>query len=143
MNNLRVWSLILTVGYMCLQSLHAQPVPAEVENIPQLMTFGPKAEKSWGDDLYPQIFFLFVPESYKGSVYIRVFDPDTGGQLDEINGLWDTQCTFTVYGGKGAYTNPDAREIEPKGNYKSGNLLGSKIFAADAKYDMKWYSFGP
>lgn len=143
MNNLRFWFFILSVGCMCLQSLHAQPVPAEVENIPQLMTFGPKAEKSWGDDLYPQIFFLFVPESYKGSVYIRVFDPDTGGQLDEINGFWDTQCTFSVYGGKGAYTNPDARETEPKGNYKSGNLLGSKTFAADPKYDMKWYSFGP
>lgn len=36
----------------------AQPVPAEVENIPFLMTFGPKADKSWGDDLYPQIFFF-------------------------------------------------------------------------------------
>ena len=51
--------------------LLSQPVPAEVENIPQLMTFGPKAEKSWGDDLYPQIFFFFVPESYKGSSFTQ------------------------------------------------------------------------
>ncbi|HEY4786761.1 MAG TPA: hypothetical protein VIH57_11955, partial [Bacteroidales bacterium] len=77
-------SLLLILLVCSSGILLAQPVPAEVENIPQLMTFGPKAEKSWGDDLYPQIFFFFVPENYKGSVFIRVFDPDTGGQMDEI-----------------------------------------------------------
>lgn len=137
------WIIGLSLLVISGVSSFSQPVPAEVENIPQLMTFGPKAEKSWGDDLYPQIFFFFVPENYKGSIFIRVYDPDTGGQLDEINGVWDTQCTFSVYGGKGAYTNPDARETEPKGNYKSGNLLATKTFAVDPRYDMKWYTFGP
>jgi len=143
MSQKRILLLIISFCLVYSGKILAQPVPAEVENIPQLMTFGPKAEKSWGDDLYPQIFFFFVPEGYKGSVYIRIFDPDTGGQLDEINGAWDTQCTFSVYGGKGAYTNPDATETEPKGNYKSGNKLGSKTFGVDPKYDMKWYTFGP
>lgn len=131
----------LMAAYTCM--VFCQPVPAEVENIPQLMTFGPKAEKSWGDDLYPQIFFFFVPENYKGPAYIRVFDPDIGGQFDELDGTWDTQCTYSVYGGKEAYTNADACATEPKGNYKSGNLLASKTFGFDAKYDMKWYNFGP
>ncbi|HEY4789544.1 MAG TPA: hypothetical protein VIH57_26015, partial [Bacteroidales bacterium] len=45
--------------------------------------------------------------------------------------------------GNGAYSNPEARETEPKGNYRSGNLLASKTFAADPRYDMKWYTFGP
>lgn len=39
-------------------NVFAQPVPAEDENIPFLMTFGPKAETSWGDDDYSQTFFL-------------------------------------------------------------------------------------
>ena len=136
-------SIVFCFGFVSNGYLKAQPVPAEVENIPQLMTFGPKADKSWGDDLYPQIFFFFVPETYKGSVFIRVFDPEAGGQFDELNGIWDTQCTFSLYGGKGAYSNPEACETEPKGNYKSGNMLASKTFGADAKYDMKWYTFGP
>lgn len=84
-----------------------------------------------------------IPETYKGAVYIRVFDPDAGGEIDELNGAFDTQMSYTVYGGKGAYSDPDARETDPKGNYKSGNLLASKIFAVNPRYDNNWYSFGP
>ena len=84
-----------------------------------------------------------MPQNYKQPLYIRVFDPDIGGQLDEQNGAWDTQMEYSIYGGKGAYSDPDARETEPKGNYKSGNLLASKIFGNDPKWDMKWYTFGP
>lgn len=127
----------------CGTLLNAQPVPAEVENIPYLMTFGPKAAKSWGDDLFPQIFFFFVPDGFKNPIFIRVFDPETGGQLDEADGAWDTQMSYSIYGGKEAYTNPDARETQPKGNYKSGNLLATKTFGSNAKYDAAWYTFGP
>lgn len=134
-------AIVLTLTVIV--SLNAQPVPAEVENIPYLMTFGPKAEKSWGDDLYPQIFFFFIPETYKNPIFIRVFDPEIGGQMDEANGQWDTQMAYSIFGGKGAYTNPDARETEPKGNYKSGNLLATKTFGQNAKYDQNYYTFGP
>lgn len=121
----------------------AQPVPAGDENIPYLMTFGPKADKSWGDDDYSQTFFFQVPETYKGAVYIRVYDPDTGGDIDELDGVFDTQETYSVYGGKGAYSDPDAQETDPKGNYKSGNLLGTKTFGVNPRYDKNWYTFGP
>jgi hypothetical protein len=122
---------------------YAQPVPAADENIPYLMTFGPKALTSWGDDDFSQTFFFMIPESYKGPVYIRVYDPEIGGEVDELNGTWDTQMMYSVYGGKGAYSNPDARETDPKGNYKSGNLLASKIFGMNPKYEKNWYTFGP
>ena len=32
---------------------------------------------------------------------------------------------------------------QPTGNYKSGNLLGSKSFGDQPAYDQKWYTFGP
>lgn len=124
-------------------SIHAQSVPADVENIPYLMTFGPKADKDWGDDDYSQTFFFQIPDNYKNPVYIRVFDPDVGGTTDEMNGTYDTQMLYSVYGGKGAYSNPDARETDPVKNFKSGNLLASKKFGADAEYDNRWYTFGP
>jgi hypothetical protein len=123
--------------------LLAQPVPAEVENIPFIMTFGPKAEKSWGDDDYSQTFFFQIPDNYKSAVYIRIFDPDVGGEIDELNGIFDTQMAYSVYGGKGSYSDPDARETDPKGNYKSGILLASKKFGVDSKYDNNWFTFGP
>jgi hypothetical protein len=124
-------------------SLFSQPVPGVDENIPYLMTFGPKAEKSWGDDDFSQTFFFLVPENFKNPVYIKVFDPDTGGAIDELDGVFDTQMTYSVYGGKEAYTNPDAQGTDPFGNYKSGNLLATKSFGVNPKYDNNWYVFGP
>ncbi len=121
----------------------SQPVPNEVENIPYLVMFGKNADGSWGDFYHKQIFFFQIPKDYKKPFYIRVFDPDCGGEIDEQNGDWDTQTSFSVYGGKGCYTDPDVQQPEPKGNYKSGNLLATKTFGVDPKYDQKWYTFGP
>ncbi|MFW5835421.1 MAG: hypothetical protein ACOCU3_00550 [bacterium] len=121
----------------------SQPVPAQDENIPFLVTFGPGSSTSWGDDDFSQAFFFLVPESYTEPVYIRVFDPETGGQNDEINGIWDSRTNFSVYGGEGAHSNTDSKEVAPVGDYRSGNLLASRTFGEDPEWDDNWYTFGP
>ncbi len=121
----------------------SQPAPAPDENIPFLVTFGPGACPSWGDDDYSQTFFFMVPASQTQPVYIRVFDPGVGGEHDELNGFWNTKTNFSVYGGKGAHSDPDAREVDPAGNYRSGNLLASRTFGNEPEWDNKWYTFGP
>ncbi len=121
----------------------AQPVPAGDENIPYLMTFGPKAGTSWGDDDFSQAFFFLIPKGFSQPIYIRVYDPDVSGTTDELDGVFDTKMTYSVYGGKECYSNKDAQETQPKGNYKSGNLLASKTFGNQPEYDNKWYTFGP
>jgi hypothetical protein len=123
--------------------LEAQPVPAGDENIPYLMTFGPKAGTSWGDDDFSQTFFFLIPKSFSQPIYIRIFDPDISGVTDELDGVFDSRMTYSVYGGKECYTSKDAQETSPKGNYKSGNLLASKTFGNQLDYDNKWYTFGP
>jgi hypothetical protein len=121
----------------------AQPVPADDENIPFLVTFGKASPTSHGDDDFAQVFFLMVPKTIKTPFYVRVFDPDVSGQHDEIYNDADTKTKFSVYGGPKAYSNPNARESNPVGDYNSGTLLGSKTFGADSKYDNDWYTFGP
>ena len=121
----------------------AQPVPAPDENIPYLMTFGNKAETSWGDDDFSQVFFFQIPETYKGVIYIRVFDPDVGGTIDELNGVFDTKVTYSVYGGKGCYSAEEAKSVDPDKNYKTGTLLAIKTFGEMQAYDNNWYTFGP
>ncbi|MFH2095102.1 MAG: hypothetical protein ABIJ16_05330 [Bacteroidota bacterium] len=133
--------IILVLAASCL--LNAQPVPTAEENLPYLVTFGSAADKSWGDDDFCQIFFYVIPASSKTPFYVRIYDPDTGGEIDEIKETADTKTKFSIYGGTGSYTDKDARKVNPEGNYKSGNLMASKIFAADSKYDKNWYSFGP
>ena len=85
----------------------SQSAPAEDENIPYLVTFGGNSETSWGDDDFCQIFFFMVPESHTEPFYIRVYDPDTGGELDEGKGDFNTTVKFSVYGGNGAWNNRD------------------------------------
>src|SRR5688572_8518196 len=103
-----------------LVKLNAQQVPATDQNFPFLVTFGNKADKSWGDDDFEQTFFFCVPQTSTQPIYIRVFDPDAGGKCDEMRGTFDTQTRFSVYGGVGAHSNPDARKQDPVGNFKSG-----------------------
>ncbi|MFO7658087.1 MAG: hypothetical protein R6W78_13575 [Bacteroidales bacterium] len=133
----------ITACFILIPNTYGQPVPAGDENIPYLMTFGPKAEKSWGDDDFSQTFFFRIPKDFKEPIYIKVYDPDVGGALDELNGVWDTKTTFSVFGGKECFTHKDAQETQPVGNYKSGNLLATKTFGEDARYDKGWYTFGP
>ena len=136
-------ALISLVLFQFSNSASAQPVPADDENIPFLVTFGKDAPISRGDDDYVQTFFLMVPKTQKTPFYVRIFDPDCGGANDEMYDEADTKVKFSVYGGPRAYSNPNAREPNPVGDYDSGNLLASKTFGEDAKYDNQWYTFGP
>jgi len=124
-------------------SVYPQSAPAIDENIPYLVTFGKNALTSWGDDDFCQIFFCLIPSSQTKPIYIRVYDPDTGGDLDEAKGEFNTVVNFSIYAGKGCWSDTAAQSIHPAGNYKSGYLLSSKSFGVDPKYDKKWYSFGP
>ena len=121
----------------------SQPVPAEDENIPHLVTFGADSDKSWGDDDFCQIFFFKVPPLHTDPFYIRVFDPDTGGELDEMKGEFNTGVRFSIYGGNGAWSNEDAKKADPEGEFKSGNMLASRNFETSSRFDEEWYTFGP
>jgi hypothetical protein len=135
--------LLIPVIFCSVFNGLSQPAPAPDENIPFLVTFGPDACPSWGDDDFSQTFFFLVPESHTQPVYIRVFDPGVGGKHDEINVFWNTKTNFSVYGGTGTHSDPDAREVDPVGNYRSGNLLASRTFGNEPEWDDRWYSFGP
>jgi len=134
--------LVLAGCFLYLTGL-PQSAPAEDENIPYLVTFGGNSDKSWGDDDFCQIFFFSVPKTNKTPFYIRIFDPDIGGEIDEQKGEFNTVVKFSVYGGKGVWSEEDAKSVDPIGNYESGNLLDSKSFDNDPRYDQKWYTFGP
>jgi hypothetical protein len=139
---MKKWFLPFILSIISLP-VFCQSAPAEDENIPYLMTFGKKAETSWGDDDFVQTFFFLIPEKFKKPVYIRVFDPDCGGEGDELNGTFDSETAFSVFGGKKCWSDEAAQSPDPIGNYKSGNLLATKTFGVNSKYDQNWYTFGP
>lgn len=138
------WLIILSCFY-CFNIL-SQPVPAKEENIPFLVTFSEDASPAYGDDDHSQTFFFTIPKDYKKPFYIRIFDPDLGGEFDEINGSskkFDSYTKFSLYGGIGCISEKDATGIDPVGNYKSGNVIVSQTFGMDQSLDGKWYTMGP
>ncbi len=136
---------ILTFLICCSFSLglFPQAIPSEAEKIPFICTFGKKAEKNWGDDDFTQICFFTIPENIKTPFYVRIFDPEISGMYDEEKGSNDSHTRFSVYGGKGCHSHPDARKQTPEGNYKAGVLLMTHTFASEKQFDNKWYTMGP
>jgi hypothetical protein len=107
-----------------------------------LATFGLDAPGADGDDDYVQVIFLEVPDGTPGDLFVRVFDADSGGTLDEPGTV--TTMRYALFGGDGAYTSarsahPDAAQIE------SGILLTeTTVIGDDAAYDDNWnLVFGP
>lgn len=139
---IRELSMIAIFLFLSLNGF-TQRIPNETENIPYMVTFGNEAPASWGDDDFTQVFFFIIPSQYTEPVYLRVFDPDVGGEIDELKGEWNTLTRIAIYGGNGAHSEKDAKKVEPVGNYKSGNLLDSRTFGNEPRYDGEWYTFGP
>lgn len=135
--------LTILIIVFCNTNLFSQPVPATYENIPYLVTFGADSKTSWGDDDFCQIFFFVIPATQTEPLYIRVYDPDTGGDLDEAKGEFNTKISFSLYGGNGCWSDKDAQNINLTGNYKSGILLSSQTFGSEQKYNKSYYTFGP
>ncbi len=141
----RILILTFFLGLPAGANLSGQAVPGKDENIPFLVTFGKDGKTSWGDANFYEIWFFTIMKDYKQPFYVRVFDPDCGGENDEIQGIFNTKTMFSVYGGKGVdpEKNEESQGLIKGADYKKGNLLGSKIFASEARYDNKYYTFGP
>ncbi|SMD37949.1 hypothetical protein SAMN04488029_3554 [Reichenbachiella faecimaris] len=141
----KIFILVIITIFFYSNPIHlrAQMVPSSFEQIDYLVTFGAESNTAWGDDDNSQVFFFVIPSSFTKPIYIRIFDPGTGDNIDEKNGEWDTRTNFSVYSGAGTHSELDSRKTDPVGNYKSGHLLASKTFYDEPEYDNKWYSFGP
>jgi hypothetical protein len=135
--------LILVLAIIMFPSF-SQPVPSTDEKFPYLGTFGKNSLKEWGDDDFVQTFFFVIPLSEKNPIYIRIYDPENSGTNDELHGAaFNTKTRFSVYGGKGAHTDPANKNTDPTGNFKAGIQLATKTYANEAQYDNKWVTLGP
>lgn len=135
--------LLLLTGCLFTTTMISQSIPSVEEKIPFIVTFSKNSDVKWGDDDFVQTFFYVIPESYKKPVYIRIFDPEVGGQYDEKHTAFNSKTKFSIYGGSKAHSDPDAKSPDPKGNFKSGNLLTSRTFGSEESTDNKWVTLGP
>jgi hypothetical protein len=143
LNKMHIRTISLVLAMIISAKLPAQEVPSGQENMACLVTFGTNGDHSLGDDDFSQTVFFSIPKNQTTPFYIRIFDPETFGELDEAKDGWDTKMKYSVYGGKDSYYDKDARNVNPVGNYESGTLIDSKIVGSEPATNQKWISFGP
>jgi hypothetical protein len=136
-------SALVALAFALTPQAQAQAVPNAGERVESLVTFGAQSDKMWGDDDFTQTFFFLVPSTQRAPVYIRVFDPDCGGKNDDLKGAANTTTSFSLYGGPGTFSGPQARDPRPTNPVPTGRLLKSQTFGNEPQYDGKWYTFGP
>ena len=83
---------LLVPGPVAADSHDDPPGPA-----PPQVTFGPGVPQSEGDHDWRQFIRFSVPEN-AGRFFVRVFDPDVGGEHDEFLRGFGTETRFTLYG---------------------------------------------
>lgn len=134
--------LILVLS-LVMTPLNTQQCPSPVEKVPFLVTFAKNSSTSWGDDDFVQVLFFVVPKTEKNPIFFKIFDPESGGKNDEVHAGWNSKTRYTIYGGAGTHSEPDARKQDPVGKYKSGVSLFTKTFESETTYDDKWFTMGP
>lgn len=126
-------------------TVHPRPNPTNTldSEVAFIAAFGPDALGAEGDDDHVQIIFFEVPDG-SGDLYIRIFDPDTGGMHDEpgLDVTFNTTIAFTLRGGSRAYTEPDARSYRPGSTgINSGTFIIGTVIGDDVTLDNAWLSW--
>jgi PKD repeat protein len=125
----------------CLLLLGAGALAQEV---PLSVTYGPAASTAEGDQDFRELIFFSVPADLQDRLYLRIFDPDTGGDHDlAYGGSENTETRYALFGGAGALVAnvpPSAEDLA------GGELIREQKVAASAALDSKWQtlaSFSP
>lgn len=110
-------------------------------DVPLLVTYGADAPSREGDPTHRQIIYIDLPASLTERVYLRLFDPDTGGEHDLVYTSADTETRFSLFGGDGAFAGDEAtgRGIAPA-ELTGGTLISEKSYTDDARTDGQWAS---
>lgn len=122
-SSMRLTALILTIALILI------PVPALALDSVRLITSGKDALPEQGDNDFVQEIYFQMPQAVDAPLFLRLFDPDCGGALDERFGEWNTQTRFELYG-SGAVAKTE-NPTPP---------LAKKIFGIDDFTDNRWFT---
>ncbi len=107
-----------------------------------LVNYGANASTIEGDDDFFHILFIRVPAARKTPVYVRIFDPDCGDDLDaNFSVIWNTLTRFRLFGGENAFSRGGSTGPSPGPSVRtSGTLLADRRFGRDKALNMTWFT---
>lgn len=108
------------------------------QNNVRFVNYGPKAEKSEGDDNGIQIINFELPKDYRGKISLQIFDPDCVGNNDSRVNDFNSEFRFSVY--RGEVIEDLKSDLKIKSKLKP-QLLTTKTFGQNVEYDNQWFDF--
>lgn len=115
----------------------AQATPKLTEEPPVLVTFGLRADQDEGDHDYRQIVRFSVPAG-SGRLFVRIFDPNVGGEYDEPNKGFNSRTRFTLFG-KGAEARLLRDEEGVIQEVVEGEAIDAQEFGFAEALDGLWF----
>lgn len=132
----RVAAVAAALTFVPVTSAFADDPPAR-SGPPLMAAYGPNALTIEGDHDHRLVVRFDVPADRRGTVHVRLFDPDTAGLHDEVFGRPDGRTRFSIYGADARVQfGPDDAGIYQE--YVSGTPLVSREFGADRRLDDSW-----
>lgn len=132
------------------QEAQAQTTLVAADQPGVLVVYGQRARSQEGDaDRLEQIFFS-VPAELEDKIYLRLFDPEVSGDQDfTYGGGADSETTFRLFGGEGAFTQaPRPTQAEPGEPVPDrvdltmgpgpGRLIRERAFSDAPGTNMRW-----
>lgn len=145
----------------CTLLLGAGAAAQQAATTPLSIVYGPGALSREGDVDYREDILISVPARLADRLWLRVFDPETGGAHDTpYRRAGDTETRFRLIGGPGAYTAAPRPARVADGRLSasdavtdvvteagavpaSGAVIAEAQFRADAATDDRWIALAP
>ena len=109
---------------------------------PRMVTYGPKAPGSEGDDDHFQVIFILIPQSITEDLNVRLFDADCGGIHDTVIGVIDTETRFTLYGGDNVFSHETSHLSDSEtDDLGSGTVINTQTYQIASELDNEWSNF--
>ncbi len=114
--------------------------PAQAEERPALITYGPKALTREGDFYREQTIYISVPAGSTERLWINVFDPGISAEYDQSTGQPGASRTrYAVFGGPGAFSPPPlVPAVPPPEQASAGTLIAEKVFGDEPDAGGQW-----
>ena len=127
----------ITPAWLVLGLLAGPAAGAALEHTARPITFGVDAKGEEGDQNYSQVILFTLPETTPGPLYLRLFDPEVGGQHDELHQEANTGTRFRFYGGD-LDLEGLRRPVPTQEAIQSGDLLAERQYLSDPLLDGQW-----
>lgn len=141
---------LLTFGFVIgVYALFCSPSESHAQQARGLFfsVFGENAPSERGDNNHVQVIYFDIPASETRPIYLRIFDAEVGGYLDERHGQFNSKTRYVLLGGSSAsrvYGGSTEVQSSPYLNhdFSDTDIIHDRTFGVEPRYDGRYFVLG-